>query len=467
MGDVIEIIDDGVSGLVPKGVDGMPIITGVSSSGHGQAVLMSKNSLPESLIGVGPLTGRVNDFFATGGQKAVAIVVPVAGSGGEVGDITKTGTGPDITAAGTVLAAAQVVLIITKSGARNTACYQLSTDADSFDIERTVPVDGLIPVGNTGVTITIPETQVVKDDTYTFDISPPTTSISNIIDAIDPVLETYDVEFVHVVGPSDSVAWAACGVKADELWNKHRPTFFLMEARLPAADETIDDWTAALMNEKATYAHRFVAVVAGFGEIMDSKGNRLKRNAAGLCAGRITRIPVMRHIGRVRDSGVSQVSMPAGYNQAHQVFLEKAGLITLQKYAGLSAAYWGDDKTLADKTSDYQFLTVLRVVFKAVRISRLQALKSMKDELGDPQHKEGAIGLKFLVANIQNGLDTMVTAVPSELAGHVVTIPEDQDFVNNGVAVSIKLVGIPIIKEIKLIFGYYYAGSTFDPRYLQ
>ena len=39
----------------------------------------------------------------------------------------------------------------------------------------------------------------------------------------------------------------------------------------------------------------------------------------------------------------------------------------------------------------------------------------------------------------------MVKAIPKELAGHVVEIPMDQDFVNNGVACMITLIGIPII----------------------
>jgi hypothetical protein len=54
--------------------------------------------------------------------------------------------------------------------------------------------------------------------------------------------------------------------------------------------------------------------------------------------------------------------------------------------------------------------------------------------------------------------------VPPELADYVVEIPPDQDIVNNGVAVEMALIGIPIIRQIKLYASYIYAGSTFDPR---
>ncbi len=43
-------------------------------------------------------------------------------------------------------------------------------------------------------------------------------------------------------------------------------------------------------------------------------------------------------------------------------------------------------------------------------------------------------------------------------------IPAGQDITNNGVAVEVTLIGIPIIREIRLYNRYVYAGSRFDPR---
>lgn len=558
MHDVFEYLIDGTSGLAPGGVEGACIVAGVCSAGQaGKAYLLGKSSDLEALLGVGPLTDRLRDLFATGGQAPVVIAVPVTGQAGgyisppvhvgtgpeatvsgtavanagvivqivdagapgvatcklsldagttfgvitpipvngqiaigatgttlvlaagdlvaddtyaftvraPVGPITKVGSGPDITAAGNPLAAADVQLLVLSSGLRNVATYQLSLDGgDSWGVQRTVPVDGLIAVGDTGVIITIPELALVAGDTYSFEILPPVPTISAVLNALEQPLSLYDVEFVYVVGPSDSTDWAALGARADELWNAHRPTFFLTETRLPLATEDLNDWTAALIAEKQEFSHRFVAVCAAMGEVSDSTGLRLTRNWAGLLAGRLLAIPVMRAPGRVRDGGISQGSLPDLFTEAHQQQLEQAGYITARRYAGLAAAYWGDERTMADPTSDYQYLTVLRTVFKAVRKARIAALKSMYDEAGDPTLEGNATGLAYLKANIRTALNTMVAAVPQELAGHAVVIPAGQDIVNNGVAVEITLIGIPIIRTIKLYASYVYAGSSFDPR---
>jgi Protein of unknown function (DUF2586). len=283
------------------------------------------------------------------------------------------------------------------------------------------------------------------------------------MEALEDPLDIYDIEFVYVVGPSDSVDWAAAAAKTDELWNLHRPTYIKMEARLPYDGEDLNDYTARLVKEREDFAARFVQVCCQFGEVSDSTGQRKLRNWAGLQAGRAISIPVQRATGRVRDGNIAQGTLPDGWD-AVQPWLEDAGYITAKRYAGLKGAYWGDSRTMAEDTSDYRYEEVLRVVFKAVRKERVAALLSMYDELGDPLAPEGAIGLNYLKANIENALGTMTAAVPSELAAFIVEIPEGQDFVNNGVAVETDLIGIPIIRNIKLFSRYVYAGSKFDPR---
>ncbi len=468
MGDVLEYLVDGTSGLAPGGVEGLCILAGICSAGTaGKAYLLGKSSDLTDKLGVGPLVDRLRDVFAEGGQSPVVIAVPVIGSvAGAIGTIAKSGTGPDVTAAGTVLAAAQVVLEIVSGGARNVGTYRLSVDGgDNYGIIKTIPADGAIAAGSTGVTITVPESSdMAAGDLYSFDITEPRASITDVMAAIEQPLSLYDVEFVYVVGATDATDWAAMGVKADTLWNAHRPTFFLAETRLPNEGEDLDTWTAAMLSEIGGVAHRFVAVCAAFGEVSDATGQRLTRNWAGLAAGRLLNIAVMRAMGRVRDGGLSAGSLPDDFTESMQQQLESAGFITARHYAGLSGTYWGDARTLADATSDYQYLEVVRTVFKAVRKARIAALKSMYDELGDPVAEGGAAGLGYLQTNIENALNTLKAAVPAELAAYVVTIPEGQDIVNNGVAVEMQLIGIPIIRRIKLYASYIYAGSAFDPR---
>ena len=165
----------------------------------------------------------------------------------------------------------------------------------------------------------------------------------------------------------------------------------------------------------------------------------------------------------MKDGPVSQATLPEGW-EAVQTTLEDAGYITAKTYAGLSGVYWGDSRTAADATSDYRYEEVLRTVFKGVRLLRIAALKSMYDEAGDPLRSETDGGLAYLKANLENALDVMVKANPKELAGYVIDIPAGQDIANNGVAVDCTLIGLPIIRQIKLFARYVYAGSRFDPR---
>jgi hypothetical protein len=559
MGDVLEYLVDGTSGLAPGGVEGTVMVAGCCSIGTvGKGYLLGKDSDLDGLLGVGPMTDRLRDIFATGGQAPVVIAVPVAGlpggyisqvkhtgtgpestvtgvtskngdavveiltggvlgtatykvsvDGGEtfgteettgangqipvgdtgttltlgeglhvsgdkytfavrgpIGPVKHTGTGPDLVLSGTVKAAAGVILGVASEGGRNDATYQLSVDGgDAWGPVKTVPVDGVITVGTTGVSITVPDSpDLVAGDMYEIELMPPAPSISAVMTAIEEPLNLFDIESVYVVGPSDSVDWAALGAKADELWNKHRPTYFRVETRLPFDDEDLNDWTAAMIRERQKYAHRFVTACAAFGEVSDTTGKRITRNWAGLLAGRVLSIPVQRATGRVLDGGISQGSLPEEFTEAMQKQLESNGYATAKHYAGLRSPYWGDAKTLADVTSDFQYEEVLRTVFKAVRKARIAALKSMYDEAGDLALGGNSSGLAYLRGNIENALNTMVAAVPKELAGHVVEIPDGQDIVNNGVAVMMKLVGIPIIREIKLYASYSYAGSAFDPR---
>lgn len=565
MGDVIQYLIDGTSGIAPGGVDGKALVAGVCSKGRvGKAYLLGKRSDLESLLGQGPLVERVREMLDTGGQEPYLVAVPVQGQpAGYLTELQLDGTGPqarlsgypaknadvkirvrtagpvaaddseadaaeieiklgdqewgeaakalpqnvigdtgatllfsegDILVAGDVysfstrlpvgpvertgdsqsplvevaetgqgvLAAAELVIRITKGGGRNEGSFQLSIDGgDNYQKARTIPVNGEYPLYDLGVKLDFPEGAYATGTTYECRLLAPAPSIVDVLDALDSPLNIHDVEFVHVVGESDSVDWMACQAKAEELWNLHRPTYFKLETRLPRSGEDLSDYAAWLLAERQGVSCRFVTVCAQFGEVVNSEGYSRLRNAAGLQAGRVISIPVQRATGRVKDGPVSQLALPFGW-EAAQAALEDAGFLTAKKYGGLEGTYWADSRTLADDTSDYRYEEVLRTVFKAIRLTRIAALKSMYDEAGDPLRPNNDNGLAYLKANLENALDVMVG--DKELAAYVVDIPPGQDIVNNGVSVELSLIGIPIIREIKLYNRYIYAGSKFDPR---
>lgn len=562
MGDVLEYLVDGTSGLAPGGVEGSAIVVGACGKGQvGKGYLLGPSSDIDGLLGVGPLAERARDILNTGGQEPTLIAVPClsqpggyisdpvcAGGNGKYPDVGVSGVAQvnadvavKVVTAGTigtatvsvstdggatfgdssitttrqfvvgdtgatlvfpadaeleegwqwtfvarcpigpvervgdaasplpviegdVLAGAEISIRIVKGGRLNIGAYQLSTDGGAnYGKVKTLPVDGKAAVSSLGVTVTFPAGDYVGGTTYGCRLLAATPSIVDVMAALDEPLSLYDVEFVLVAGATDSVDWAAMQARAEELWNLHRPTYFKAEARLPYDDEDLSDYAAYLEEEKQGVAARFVQVCAQYGKITDSTGATNLRNAAGLQAGRVISIPVQRATGRVRDGNVSQLKLPDGWMAAQSV-MEDAGYLTAKKYAGLDGVYWGDSRTLADATSDFQYEEVVRTVFKAVRKCRVAALKSMYDEAGDPLLGRDASGLAYLRANIENALDTMVGAIPQELAAYVVNIPSGQDIANNGVAVEITLIGIPIIRNIKLYFSYAYAGGKMDPR---
>lgn len=369
-------------------------------------------------------------------------------------DVTEEATG--------VLDGAELVIQIVKGGGRNEGTWRLSTDGgDNFGKTRTIPVDGKADVPGFGVSVTFPSGTYAAGTTYECRLLPPSPSIVDVLDALETPLGIYDVEFVHVVGASDSVDWTAAQAKAEELWTRQRPTYFKLETRLPYDGEDLNDYAAALLAEKQGVACRFVTVCAQYGEITDSTGAARLRNAAGLQSGRVMSIPVQRAAGRVKDGPVAQLSLPGGW-EAVRAALEEAGFLTAKKYAGMKGTYWGDSRTLSEDNSDFLYEEALRTTFKAIRLTRQAALKSMYDESGDPLRPDRDGGLAYLKAQLENALDAMVEA--KELAGYVVDIPSGQNAARDGVAVEITLIGVPIIREIRLYNRYTYAGSNFDPR---
>ena len=118
MGDVFVYLEDGTSGLAPGGVDGKALVAGVCSKGQvGKAYLVGQYTDVDAMLGVGPLTDRVKDMIATGGQDAVVVAVPVAGRpGGYISDPVCTGTRTGATVVGVPARNASVIVKVTEGG---------------------------------------------------------------------------------------------------------------------------------------------------------------------------------------------------------------------------------------------------------------------------------------------------------------------------------------------------------------
>jgi hypothetical protein len=471
MGDVQINIEDGKSGISPSG-SSVVMFVGTSSIGdHGNLNIVGRDTDIDKVLGPGQLGTRVKDFIACNKVDTPILAVTVKSSDTipVISDIDYNGSGPAMTVSSLgsgYHVACNVIIKIITGGAFNTATYTISYDFGiSFESEQTVPVDGVINLDLYGVKASIADTaDLITGDEYSFSVFENASILSDIMDVISENAEKYSPEMIYVCGESDSADWAAFGVFADEMWAKKKPVYFICESKKEDPETGYDKLVSDLLAERESFSHPYVSVSAVSAYVTDSSGYTFERNVGALFAGRLLSVHVARVPGRILDGNISQIQLPESYTSAHQKILEDAGFITPVFRHILQGVYWGECKTLAPKTSDYQHLNVVRTVQKAHNIIMYQAYKSLFNEAGDPVLPGSDTGLAFLKASIESGLNQMTAAIPAELAGYVVDIPAGQDIVNNGVSVNVTLIAIPIMRSIQINLSYVYAGSSFDPR---
>lgn len=457
-GDVYETIIDGVSGINPSG-NPVAIFVGTCSKGAvGNKYIIGKSSDLDKLLGKGNLVERIQDFFTKAPSDAVIIAIPSAKDiAGHIGNITKTGTGvATATVQGNPNYDSEVTLEIVTTGEANIATCRYSIDGgDSYSETITIPINGELAISDTGIKIVFSNYEennsFVAGDKYTFKATSPKSSLNAIMNALEVGLESYTPRFCYIAQGVDNVYRAALGVKIDELFEAHRPTYVVTEAILPDESETIDDYVNRLVTDKQNFSNRFVVTVASFGEIIDASGSVFTRNAGGIVAGLIAKARVNQSIGEVASFPISNVKLPEGWTEAHSKTLDDSGYIVLRKYAGLSSLYISNGRTMADSTSDYQFIEVVDTVFKAIRLARIACLKNLQGS-GDK------LGIAKISADIETALATMTKAFPKELDSFKVIIPDGQDIVNNGLSYELELYGIPIVRKISLYFKFKYAN---------
>ena len=161
MGDVLEYLVDGTSGISPGGVEGSAIVAGVCSKGQvGKGYLLGPSSDLEGLLGVGPLVERARDMLATGGQSPTLIAVPCTGEAkGYFTDIVTTGGNgsyPEVTVSGVPQDNLDIVVQVESAGQVGTATVKVSTDGGKL-FESAVTATQQFVIEDSGATLLFPE----------------------------------------------------------------------------------------------------------------------------------------------------------------------------------------------------------------------------------------------------------------------------------------------------------------------
>lgn len=474
---VSEQIINGTSGVNPAAAnEGIVLFIGVAAGGStaaGQTSLLGRSSAPRAILGHGPLTERIEDYFGAGGQNTQAIAIPLAATtGGACGAVTKTGTGAAAGAAAVkapatkALCAADVIVEILAGGNFGAATFRVSVDGGlSWSAEKKTVASGTLHdinyragVAETGVTIAFTDAapgagSFVAGDTYKFTISEPDVTASDMMAALNAALLVYSPEMIAIVGASGSAEWATVALLASDQWNAHKPVRIAMEYALPAAAQTLDQWVAAALADGLTFASDFTAICAAFGGISAPDGTKKTRNALGVAMGFYSRLRVNESIGRYLDCPVAQVALPAGYTNAHAQQLDTAGYIALMKHAGSKVPHFANGRLKSQDGSDFQYIEDGRTVDKAARICRIEMLKSLHMPASSTQ-------VNKLVADMNGGMGIMKRAVPPEIHNAIITVPPDQDVVNNGLTVELTVVKYGNLRKLTVRLAQTFFNPT-------
>jgi hypothetical protein len=151
----------------------------------------------------------------------------------------------------------------------------------------------------------------------------------------------------------------------------YAPLLILLEAREFSGN-------ASDLKDLTEYEYNRVGLILG-DTVNDSHGA-----AAGLLLGRIARIPVQRHIGRVLDGAVNSLNMFIGDETVEIADVETVndkGYITLRTFTGKSGYFFSDDSLATKVSDDYRSIARRRTVDKAYRIAYATLVEFLNDEI--------------------------------------------------------------------------------------
>lgn len=151
----------------------------------------------------------------------------------------------------------------------------------------------------------------------------------------------------------------------------YAPLFVLLEARSFSG-------TVAALKDLSTYSYNRVGVLLG-----DTAANSTGA-AIGLLLGRIARIPVQRHIGRVRDLALKTLTafiVDKSVENADVETINDKGYITFRTFTGKAGYFFADDNLATAVADDYRSIARRRTIDKAYRIAYQTLVEFLNDEI--------------------------------------------------------------------------------------
>lgn len=398
--DVYENLLDNQLGILPPGIDNVFVKIGTSTTGPvGQVVSVAD---PDSLklFGSGPLVESAAYHLSVSGSPLLLVRLPntVAGTVGAV-TATKTGVG-NVAVAGQPADAYSVSVTVTRDGGPGTGAFTYSLDGgDNESREMAMPSGGNYTLADTGLTLTF-SGALKAGDLFRFSTVAPAATLADVVDAFDVVFaDPREWAIVHVLGQASPALAAAVEVKMTEAKERlHLPARAVLEGRdyNPTLD-VVDNpeqyktpvalalaqhaaWQANLLAQFSNVAFKRVGIPAGFTELVSPyNGLVLRRSLAWAYVARLAAIPVHEHPGRVASGplvGVTELT----HDEAATPGLDASGFTTARTFRGRKGFFITRGRNFL-LGSDYGPIEYARVIDKACRLGRFEALNYVNDDV--------------------------------------------------------------------------------------
>lgn len=433
--DVNIIVSDGQ--MSTGDGDGIHVKIGVSPIAYTEPIAIKGDLTAKRIqerLGLSPLADACMDSVANG--CGLIYCIPVAATTeGTVSTVTKTAA--DETSGGTMTITGKpnnrytISTKITKSGGFNTAVLKYSFDGVTYSDEVTMPTDGSLVILPTGLTLKFTEgageTKFVAGDLFSATTTAPQASNEAILAALAHVREvSKTIEFVHIVGESTNALWSALAVEAEKFFSTYyKPVFFLLEAAAPTAEQTTRQYIDALVESRKAINSYFIQVCTARGLYTRMDGTTQSINLAGVISGLYARAKVAQSISETASFAIPADKLirlePQGIMDDLDL-LDEAQFLTMRSYEGLSGWYVTKPHVLCSEGSDYRYAEHVRVLNKAARLVRREALLQLHKSIDISKLDEelAAIGA-FIAAPLMG----MVEA--EEISAGEITIPTGQN----------------------------------------
>ena len=270
-----------------------------------------------------------------------------------------------------------IVVEVMDAGECNEGSFRYSLDGgNTFTEEMTIPITGEAELATTGLTAKFTDAEggdsFMEGDRFTFSTTSPAMSNESVISAVESLINSpLMFEFVHIVGVSSKALWASlCTIANDFLTKYKRPLFFVCEARGKKADESLEDYVNAMLEERKGINNIYMQVVCSNSRYQRMDGRVQDINNAGIVTGLYGRAKESQSIGEVKSFPISEAKLlkllPEGIEDYIET-LDKAKYVTIRQYIGKEDYYVTSANMMSPEGSDYSYAEDVRVSNRLVK----------------------------------------------------------------------------------------------------